>query len=130
MREQKSLYEMDDRERRRYLRAIRLRRERRRKCAVGLLGAFVTLCMVSICFMSYRSIRIHASDGFKYYTSITVETGDSLWNLAEEYADEAHYEDLEGYISEVCSINHLADADDVAAGQMLILPYYEAEYVR
>ena len=44
----------------------------------------------------------------RYYTSVEVSPGDSLWSIAERYLDD-HYKDHQKYISEVVSINHLED---------------------
>lgn len=130
MRVQRKLYEMNERELRRYARVIRLRRERARKCITALLAVCATICMILICSVSYRAISTNANDGFKYYTGVTVGAGESLWDLAGEYMDIVHYDSRESYIAEVCSINHLTDENDITAGQLLILPYYSQEYVR
>lgn len=127
---QRSLYEMDEREAKKYARVLRLQRERRRKCLASLLAVFAATGMILICSVSYSAINSSASDGFKYYTSVTVEAGESLWDLAGEYVDGVHYDSRESYIAEVCSINHLTDVNSITVGQMLILPYYSSEYVR
>ncbi len=119
-----------EREAKRYARALRLRRERQRKCLAGAASALAALGLILICSMSYQGIRSNASDGFKYYTDVTVGVGESLWEISEHYYDESHYADRADYISEVCSINHLEDADDITAGQTLIVPYYSSEYFR
>lgn len=121
---------MNEREAKRYARILRLRRERGRKCLTALLAAFAAVGMILVCSVSYSAISSNANDGFKYYTSVTVEAGESLWELAGEYVDGVHYESRESYIAEVCSINHLADENSITAGQMLIIPYYSPEYVR
>lgn len=130
MRVQRNLYEMNDRELKKYARALRLRRERTRKCMTALLTVCATVCMILICSVSYKAISSNANDGFKYYTGVTVEAGESLWDLAGEYMDVAHYDSRESYIAEVCSINHLTDENAIIAGQLLIFPYYSQEYVR
>lgn len=130
MRTQRSLYEMNEREAKKYARVMRLQRERRRKCFSAFIAVLAAVGMILICSVSYGAINSSANDGFKYYTSVTVEAGESLWNLAGEYMDGVHYESRENYIAEVCSINHLADENDITAGQLLILPYYSQEYVR
>ena len=130
MMSQRSLYEMDEREAKKYARVLRLQRERRRKCLASLLAVFAATGMILICSVSYSAINSSASDGFKYYTSVTVEAGESLWDLAGKYVDGVHYDSRESYIAEVCSINHLTDVNSITVGQMLILPYYSSEYVR
>lgn len=129
MRKHENLQEMSDRELRHYGRVLRLRRERRRKAAAAFLTLLATVCMILICAISYSTIKSNASSGFKYYTQVTVEPGESLWELAEAYIDYDFYKDKGSYIAEVLRINHL-DADGrVIAGQSLILPYYSAEFV-
>ena len=129
MRTYRNIQEMSDRELRQLGRVLRLRRDRRRKTVTVFLTLFATVCMIMICAISYGSIRSNASSGFKYYTQVTVEAGENLWDIAGEYIDYNFYKDKNSYIAEVRSINHL-DADGrVTAGQSLILPYYSAEFV-
>ncbi|MCM1056465.1 MAG: LysM peptidoglycan-binding domain-containing protein [Firmicutes bacterium] len=129
MRGYRNIQKMSDRELKSYGRVLRLRRERRRKAAVAFLALFATICMIMICAISYNTIRSNASSGFKYYTLVTVEAGESLWDIAEEYIDYNAYKDKNSYIAEVRSINHLDADGSIAAGQDLILPYYSAEFI-
>ena len=131
MREQKSIYDMSDRELRAYKRRMRRQREIRRKCFTFLM----TICLVIICAVSYHSISISAhSDqediNFKYYTSIHVAYGETLWDIADNYIDYNEYKDKNSYIAEVRSINHLEDESDIRAGQRLIVPYYSTEFMK
>ena len=129
MRVQNSRNANNERAQRRYVRIQQLRRERRKKCLMLMAALLAAFCMILICSVSYSAINTHANDGFKYYTSITVETGESLWEIAGEYMD-SHYDSRESYIAEVCNINHLSDKDAICAGQTLIVPYFSAEYVK
>ncbi len=63
----------------------------------------------------------------KYYTNLCVAPGSTLSDIADVYMDSAHYEDRDDYIYEVCSINHLDQADEIRAGEYLVVPYYSAE---
>ena len=129
MRIQQDIYNMSEREQRKFSRILRLRRERRRKCLTLAVAVFATFCMILVCAVSYNSISSNANDGFKYYTSVIVEAGESLWDIADEYIDE-HYDSRNSYIAEVRSINHLDENGTVIAGQTLIVPYYSSEYVQ
>ena len=62
---------------------------------------------------------------YKYYTSIQVESGDTLWEIAEEYRTE-EYEDINSYIEEVKEINHLTSSQ-ITDGMYLCIPYYTTE---
>ncbi len=63
---------------------------------------------------------------YKYYTSIKVEPGDTLWDLAELYMDDKHYDTRMDYIYEVININHMM-TDRLTAGKKIIIPYYSDE---
>ena len=129
MRIQRDIYNMSEREQRKLIRVLRLRRERKRKCIVLSVAAFATFCMILVCAISYNSISSNANDGFKYYTSVIVEAGESLWDIAGDHID-GHYDSRDSYIAEIRSINHLDENGTVIAGQILIVPYYSSEYVQ
>lgn len=127
--EQMSVRRMNDGELRFYRCMLRLRRERRRRLLVSMFVMLAVFCMFMTGTILYSSIRTQAASGFKYYTSVTVESGETLWSLADEYVDYEHYMDKNKYIAEVQRINHLDDDCMIMAGQMLIVPYYSDEYV-
>lgn len=112
-----------------YRRKLERQREIRRKFLLLLITAFLIIGF-AFCF---RVMTTYASTGkenpdYKYYSSIVVKSGDSLWSIAKEYAG-TYYNSLEDYISEVAGINHLKD-DQIRAGQYLIVPYYSQEFVQ
>lgn len=59
----------------------------------------------------------------KYYTSIRIEQGDSLWNIACTHMGE-EYDSVLEYIAEVRELNGLR-SDDIHSGQYLTIPYYQ-----
>ena len=128
--ERESIYRMDDRELRAVKRELRRRRQHRRRLLISALTMLAVACIIIGCGFYVSSIRSSAGNGFKYYTNITVEYGETLWSLADEYIDYENYKDKNSYISEVRSINHLNEDCAIMAGQTLIVPYYSEEYVR
>jgi len=130
MKTQKNIYEMTDRELRIYKRRLHRQRAIRRR----IMMVFATICLIMVCAVSYHSIKSSANTGdeifFKYYTSVTVSYGDTLWALADDYIDYNQYEDKETYLAEVKNINHLDENLNITAGQSLILPYYSNEFVK
>lgn len=62
---------------------------------------------------------------YKYYASIAVQYGDTLWSIAEENISFEHYSDIKDFINEISRINHLSN-DKLIAGRYLIVPYYSA----
>lgn len=62
----------------------------------------------------------------KYYTTVQVHAGDSLWSIAEAYCT-PEYRDMDRYIQEICDINGIP-GDEIRPGSYLNIPYYaEAE---
>lgn len=130
MRGRKSVYYMTDSE----LRAYKRRMGRQRVLKNRLFVLVMTVCLIAVFAVSYHSIKSSANTGrndlrFKYYTSVTVEHGETLWNIADEYIDYTRYKDKSAYIAEVQSINHLDGDSEIKAGQSLIMPYYSSEFV-
>lgn len=119
-----------NREQRNYCRKIRRQRELRRK----FILAGISLMLVLFFALSYHVLISQANTGmedisYKYFTSVQIQAGDTLWSLADRYADEMHYASQEQYITEVMEINHLTD-EAIYAGNYLIVPYYSAEFMK
>ncbi|MCL2718460.1 MAG: LysM peptidoglycan-binding domain-containing protein [Lachnospiraceae bacterium] len=120
-----ALYESDQRR-------LRNKRKRQRQLQKNVTLFFTTIVLVL--FFSITCGRIFAHAGtqdreqfFKYYTSIEVKYGETLWSIAEQYMN-GHYPDIKSYIKEVQKINHLAD-ESIRAGQYIIIPYFTNEFV-
>lgn len=130
MKSRKSIADMTDRELRYYKRKLRRQREIRRK----LMTAIVSVCLIIVCAVSYHSIKTSANSGedmiFKYYTNVVVQSGDTLWDIADEYIDYGRYKDKNAYIAEVCSINHLEEDVLLCSGQSITVPYYSQEFIK
>ncbi len=58
----------------------------------------------------------------KYYKSIAVEYGDTLWGIAVEFKD-SNNQSIQEYIDEVKQINQLK-TEEIHAGRYLTIPYY------
>lgn len=119
-----------ERELRNYQRKLRRQKEIRRTFI--LTG--ITFVLVMVFTLSYHALLTHANTeleniSYKYYTSVQIQPGDTLWSLADRYADCEHYASQEQYITEVMNMNHLT-GEDIYAGNYLILPYYSAEFVQ
>ena len=102
--------------------AIRIKR----KCFAGFFVAlFVLISAILLTGFSMSAEESSDSSRNKYFTSISVEEGDSLWTIATEYRTE-EYNGIDKYIKELKSINNLVD-DTIKAGETLIVPYYSDE---
>ncbi len=94
------------------------------------LAIIVISCIISVfVFSSVIHDGVKAENDeilHKYYTVITIEDGDSLWDYADEYGD-LGYKSRYAYISEIQSINHLNNINKLISGDTLVLPYYSYE---
>ncbi len=94
----------------------------------------VILFVVIFCVVVFSGgILAHAQERreetgpyYKYYTSIRVEPGDTLWDIAGRYM-EGTDGTREEYIEELMELNGLP-GDRIIAGQYLTVIYYSAEY--
>jgi len=87
--------------------------------------AVIMIC--SIVFGTINAQAAPAKTANKYYTSIQIESGDTLWAISSEYITD-EYNDMNEYIAEVCMINHIAE-DEIHAGQYIVIPYYATEAI-
>ena len=117
---------------RRELRNSRRKARREQQIKRNLFLIVLTVFLVLFFVMFYHVIVSHASTEsdltYKYFTGITVQSGDTLWSIAEEYMDAEHYDSIQAYIKEVMKTNNM-HSDSIIAGQLLIVPYYSNVYM-
>lgn len=92
-----------------------------------VVGLFLGLIMFFSIFAF--SGKVNAQDDrilHKYYTSVSVAPGDTLWTIAEEYSD-LGYDSRREYINEVMEINNMTNANDIQSGSVIYIPYYSYE---
>ena len=102
------------------------KRIQQKQCILFYLLMAIAIMVTVICAFATTSNAKQDHNMYKYYTSVQVEDGDSLWSIAKEYSDvdsDASYTD---YIDEVKQINHIS-GDDIHAGEYLTIPYYSAQ---
>lgn len=87
---------------------------------VFALFAISALIMV----FNIRSSAENKNPTYKYYTSFKVEDGDTVWSIAKEYYT-VDYKDMNEYIYEIKSMNHLSDELTIHEGAYLTIPYYD-----
>ena len=61
----------------------------------------------------------------KYYTSIRIEAGDTLWTIADEYISDLNI-DKQEYIAEICAINDICE-NEIHAGDYVVIAYYSQD---
>ncbi len=110
----------------------RLRAKRKKQVAKQKMMLLLAITLViTIGSIAYGTIFSTAKDPatdipqYKYYKSITIEQGDSLWSIANEYRTDA-YKSAQEYIDEVKQINGLS-SETIHEGQHLLIVYYDTE---
>lgn len=94
----------------------------------GFVVALLAICMLFLgVFIGSRRMAEVEAQGYyperqKFYTSIEVEEGDTLWAIADEYMTE-EYEDREAFMDEVREMNNLTGSI-IRTGSTLLVPYY------
>lgn len=99
------------------------------KKMIMISSAIVFIIIMSFAFSLFFKNGVKAEENellHKYYTVITIEEGDSLWQYAEEYAM-LGYDSKKAYIEEVRQINHIDNVNDLVFGKTIVLPYYSYE---
>ena len=97
-----------------------------KKRFVLVLIMMICLTMFSGGILAYAKERETSQPTYyKYYTSICVEAGDTLWGIADRYLSEqtGSHED---YIREVMQMNGLKSTD-IRVGDKLTVFYYSTE---
>ena len=98
-------------------RARRLRRRVLTAVTVLLLALVITFA-----FSAFFGKAKGSSSRTKKLTSVYVESGDSLWSIAEEYYT-PECGSMKEYIKEIKQTNSLK-SDSIHAGNYLLIPYY------
>ena len=96
----------------------------RPKVTLYSIIALITVVITCI-FMFHSGPVLNAQsqhETTKYFTTIEVKAGDTLWDIAQEYKT-VGYSSTEAYLDEIRSINHIV-GDEITSGCYLTIPYY------
>lgn len=105
------------------------KRQVRQHIIVLILSLFIIIT-VSFLFISFSTEAndLEHQPSYKYYKSVEISKGDTLWSIANDNYDSAHYKDIHEYITEVKKLNTLT-SDEIVTGNYVIVPYYASEFV-
>jgi len=94
------------------------------KWPVKVISVMAVLVCIAVLAFSGNSVIQAEEDtnSHKYYTSIVINPGDSLWSIASEHID-GHYSSIQDYIEELKVINNLS-SDTIHAYEHLLIVYY------
>ncbi len=104
------------------------RKKQVKKQLVRFLTALV-LIVLTVCVILFSNKNITNADENgesvklnKYYKTITIESGDTLWSIADEYKSGSNKNTKE-FVSELKSMNNL-HSDEIMSGQKLLVAYF------
>lgn len=88
--------------------------------------AVLILCAVftTINLLNSQAEEQKSGPYYKYYTSIQIQDGDSLWNIAEKYRIHSGKSAAE-YVCDLKEMNSLS-GDTIHAGHYLTVYYYDS----
>lgn len=109
------------------------RRKRQLQVRRNIAALVISLLIIIAAAIFLLSFSTEANDmahqpSYKYYKSIEISKGDTLWSIANDNFDPEHYRNTQEYVAEVKKMNSLT-SDDIIAGSYLIVPYYSQEFV-
>ncbi|MBM6750571.1 LysM peptidoglycan-binding domain-containing protein [Mediterraneibacter glycyrrhizinilyticus] len=103
---------------------------KRRACNLYsvIIGALIliVICMGLGTFIASAHESTDDTVVYKYYKSIQIQPGDTLWNIAEETIT-SEYDSTAEYVSALKKMNSLT-SDDIQAGQYLTVAYTDTAY--
>lgn len=102
-------------------------RRHSRHAACNAMKNLIALICIAILISVFSIILVKGSSTVdqgtlnKYYKSITIESNDTLWNIADMYNDGKEAKD--SYINTIKQLNNMS-SDTLYAGESLIVYYY------
>ena len=84
---------------------------------------FLVICALFIIYITASFTGAYNADGAtrQTYTSVKVEAGDTLWDIAREYGDPQ--EDVRDTVDAICMANDIT-ASTLRAGDTILVPDY------
>lgn len=89
-----------------------------------LVAIIFTIAAIFVSCMLISNAKASKIEREKSMTSIQVKQGDTLWTIAEKYADKSEWGEYDDYIDEVKKINGIK-GNTIHAGGYIVIPYYE-----
>ncbi len=115
-----------------YTMSIHMRRRKLQvRRSIFILAMSIAAAAVFAVFMASFSAQAKGlcnAPEYKYYKSIEISKGDTLWSIAEEHMDKSHYKNVSAYVNEVMAMNSIKSAN-IVSGSYIIIPYYSAEII-
>lgn len=89
---------------------------------IYVIFSILVLFCIGCLFTGFSKVERGESNHQKYYTSIEIQEGDSLWSIAKSNMTEEYSSEQE-YIDEVKEMNHLTN-NQITKGRHIVIPHY------
>ncbi len=92
---------------------------------LAYIGIAVFLLVIVIFCQSFISIAKsyrEAEDTCKYFQSVEIEKGDTIWSIASQYIS-SEYISMDEYVNEIIELNNLKSVE-IHTGEYIVVPYY------
>ena len=103
------------------------RMQRKRMTRQQMMRMFIVtavLIVIAVIFLFRNRVVADEPAQTPLYRTVTVEKGDSLWSIAEEFAPDTSNSTLSSYVDNIRSINKLRRDAPLQVGQNLLVVYY------
>jgi len=126
------MYAAESMERMEYRRNRRAAVRRQQRARQRMMVFFcLTIVIMFVIGVGFGTILTRAEEKehvqmHRYYANIEIESGDTLWEIAEEYMDDTYYANRTDYMNEIMTVNGMV-SDQLISGQKLIIPYYSVD---
>lgn len=97
-------------------------RYNRNRRTVYITFSILVLCCIACFITGFTKVEGNDSSHQKYYTSVEIQEGDSLWSIARKNMTEEYSSEQE-YIDEVKEMNHLT-TNQITKGRHIVIPHY------
>lgn len=116
-----------------YAKSLMIRQRRKQQVRRNIMLLIASVFLAAAVAVMLVSFSTEANDmehqpSYKYYKSIEISKGDTLWSIANNYIDHEHYKNTFEYVKEVKQMNSLT-SDKIVAGNHIIVPYYSSEFI-
>ncbi len=105
----------------------RKKRERQLHRRITIFVVMTSVILFLGIFLSFSFLSDAKGTGTnkdRYFTTVTITAGDTLWSIAEEHMD-PHYNSVAALVGDIAKINRIPVDSKLTPGGNLFVPYFK-----